>query len=56
MELKNVITQELPEKKEVYVAPVIETIAVRVEKGFQFSPQPSSSSLYSSPSNERPSY
>ena len=37
MELKNVITPKLKEAKEAYVAPMIETLEVKVEQGFQSS-------------------
>ena len=53
MELKNVVTPVFPETKEDYEAPVIETVEVRVERGFQESP----GGLSRNPNNnERPTY
>ena len=50
MELKNVITPKLQEAKEAYEAPVIETVEVRIEKGF------GDSALKNAPNRDKPTW
>ena len=52
MEQKNVKTPKLQETKEVYEAPVIETVEVKVERGFQTSPKP----LRNAPDRGKPTW